>query len=622
MFGLFAAFIFACGSTHLIGLWTIWQPVYWLDATVRLVTAGVSIGTAVALWPMIPKALKLPSPRELEDTNALLRKEVEQRQQAESRLQELNRHLERRVAERTAELTAANATLSEERNTLRTLIDTLPDIVFAKDASGRYVMCNDTAVKYQGYAKEAEVLGKTVFDIYPRELAQAAHEDDLKALSGQAVLNREEHVVARDGSQRWILTIKVPLRSPGGEVRGLIGISRDITERRRSEELLRRAQRLESIGTLAGGIAHDFNNILSAIIGNLRLAREAIPASSTAQGALEVALAASRRASELVKRILSFSRPEESRRETMQLQPVVEEALKLLRSTTPAMIQIEAAIKAPLPAVSADAGQIHQLIVNLVTNSVRAIGEKTGTVRVGLDSLVVDARQVTMGMYPELREGAYVCLSVVDNGCGMDERTRERIFDPFFTTQSGGRGTGLGLSIVHAIVQSHQGAVAVSSEVGKGTTFRAYFPAANSAARRLVTDESLVKPASTRGGRILYVDDEASLVALGKKYLERYGYHVTVFTDPVQALDAFKSNPGAFDAVVTDFSMPVLSGVDLAWEIRGMRPDMPIVLITGFLQAEDSEAIRAVGLSHILTKPDHLDGLGRALDAAMGTARE
>lgn len=165
IFGLFAAFIFVCGSTHLIELWTIWQPVYWLDAAVRLITAGVSIGTAFALWPMIPKALKLPSPRELEDTNALLRKEVEQRQQAELKLQELNKHLELRVAERAADLTAANAALSAERNTLRTLIDTLPDIVFAKDPSGRYVMCNDAAVKHQGYAEEAEVLGRRVFDL-------------------------------------------------------------------------------------------------------------------------------------------------------------------------------------------------------------------------------------------------------------------------------------------------------------------------------------------------------------------------------------------------------------------------------------------------------------------------
>lgn len=428
--------------------------------------------------------------------------------------------------------------------------------------------------------------------------------------------------MARDGSQRWFLTIKVPLRSPDGEVRGLIGISRDITERRRSEELLRRAQRLESIGTLAGGIAHDFNNLLSAIIGNLRLAREAIPASSSTQGALEAALAASRRAAELVRRILSFSRPEESRREVIELQPIVEEALKLLRSTIPAMIQIDTAIKASLPPVNADAGQIHQLVMNLVTNSAHAIGEKAGTVRVGLDSLLIDARQVSMGMYPDLREGTYVCLSVVDTGCGMDEATRERIFDPFFTTESGGRGTGLGLSIVHAIVQSHQGAVAVSSEVGKGTTFRVYFPGVSTSARKLVMDESLEKPISHKGGRILYIDDEASLVALGKKHLERYGYHVTSFTDPVQALDAFKSNPQAFDAVVTDFSMPVLSGVDLAWEIRGVRPDMPVVLVTGFLHAEDSEAIRAAGLSHILIKPDHLDGLSSALDDAMGTARD
>lgn len=512
----------------------------------------------------------------------------------------------------------AEMALGSERTLLRTLIDALPDIVFTKDLTGRYVICNDATVKHLGGGTESEISGRTVFDFFPPELAQSYHDDDLKVWSGHSVVNQEERSIARDGTERWYLTIKVPLRTSGGDVTGLIGISRDITERRHAEELLRRSQKLESLGTLAGGIAHDFNNLLSAIIGNVRLAREQIPASSAAQDALQDASAASKRASELVRRILSFSRPQENHREVIQLHPVVDEALRLLRSTLPAMIQIESAFDDLGSPVCADAGQIHQLVVNLVTNAAHAIGDRPGTIRVVIDSLELNAKQAMAQSYPQLHEGTYVCLSVTDNGSGMDEATRQRIFDPFFTTKVGGSGTGLGLSIVHAIVNAHEGAVTVYSEPGRGTTFRIYLPATASSAASLTSDRSFTAITSNRHSRVLYVDDEASLVVLAKRSLERFGYQVTGFTDPVQALAAFKSDPHAFDAVVTDFSMPSTSGVELAREMRSIRPEMPVVLVTGFLQAEESEAIRAAGLSNILIKPYHLDGLYLALDKALG----
>ena len=365
-------------------------------------------------------------------------------------------------------------TLAAERALMGTLVDALPDVVFIKDIAGRFTMANAAALSYLGFSRQEELVGKTVFDLFPRELADLYHADDLCALRGESILNREAPGLDAEGNPRWYLTIKVPLRNPAGEIVGLVGMNRDITERKNADVLLRRTQKMEALGTLAGGIAHDFNNILLAINGNARLAIADLTPDHAAQASLREIAQAGGRAADLVRRILAFSRPQESRRDTMRLEPVIEEALKLLRSTLPAMTEIKSAFAENVPAVSADASQIHQVMMNLITNAAHATGDRVGLIEIRLDAVTVTADLLHASI--DLREGFYARLTVSDDGCGMDQATVERIFEPFYTTKPAGQGTGLGLSVVHGIMRGHGGAVTVYSQPGKGTTFHLYFP--------------------------------------------------------------------------------------------------------------------------------------------------
>ena len=504
----------------------------------------------------------------------------------------------------------AEQALAAERALLRTLVDALPDVVFTKDNAGRFTMGNAAAIKHIGLVRQEDFAGKTVFDLYPRELAEMYHADDLRTLHGESILNREEPSLDAEGNSRWYLTIKVPLRNPAGEIIGLVGMSRDITDRKNAEALSRRTQKMEALGTLSGGIAHDFNNMLLAINGNARLAMADLPAEHPAQESLREIAKAGARAADLVRRILAFSRPQESRRETMQLQPVIDEALKLLRSTLPAMIEIRSTFAANVPAVSADASQIHQIIMNLATNAAHAIGDQIGLIEIGLEAADVSAQLLHASI--DLREGCYARLAVSDDGCGMDQTTLERIFDPFFTTKPAGQGTGLGLSVVHGIMRAYGGAVTVYSQPGKGTTFHLYFPAAQPEARVEEGEQSEVL--RVRAERVLYVDDEAALVHLARRALERLGYQVTGHHDPAQALQDFKARPDSFDVVVTDLSMPGMSGFELARAVLATRPDIPLLMTSGYVRAQDEETARKIGVRAVILKPSTADDLGKVLD--------
>jgi PAS domain S-box-containing protein len=504
----------------------------------------------------------------------------------------------------------AEEALAAERALMRTLIDALPDVVFTKDTAGRFMICNAAEIAHLGFSRQEELQNKTVFDLYPRELAQMYHADDQRALRGESIVNREEPSVGADGKPRWYLTIKVPLRGPAGEIIGLVGMSRDITERKDAEALSRRTHKMEALGTLAGGIAHDFNNILLAINGNVRLAMSDLPLGHPAQESLAEIAKAGARAADLVRRILAFSRPHESRRDVIQLQPVIEEALKLLRSTLPAMIEIRTAYADDVPVVSADASQIHQVIMNLITNAAHAIAGRVGLINVGLET--VDVNEQLLHASIDLREGRYVRLAVSDDGCGMDQAMLERIFDPFFTTKPAGQGTGLGLSVVHGIMRGHNGAVTVYSQPGKGTTFHLYFPAATAHMRVDQTEQREL--ARHRTERVLYVDDEASLVTLARRALERLGYQVTGHHDPAQALQDFNARPDAFDVVVTDLSMPGMSGFELARGVLATRPDIPLLLTSGYVRPQDEEAAHNIGVRAVILKPNTAEDLGKVLD--------
>jgi PAS domain S-box-containing protein len=423
-------------------------------------------------------------------------------------------------------------------------------------------------------------------------------------------LHVEYRALRRDEALQWIGVSGRVDRDADGRVIRVTGACTDITERKRTEDSRRNSQRIEALGTLAGGIAHDFNNLLLAIAGNTQLAMSDLDEGHPAQRSLEEIERASARASDLVHRILAFSHQSEPRRAIIELQPTVEEALRLLRATLPAMIDIRADFGEQALAVDADSTQIHQIIMNLVTNAAHAIGDQGGSIRIIGRSLAIGAgdAQAPAGLLP----GTYVRIRVQDTGQGMDRVTLDRIFDPFFTTKPLGQGTGLGLSVVHGIVRAHDGAIAVSSEPGQGATFDVYLPAAI----RLGESGDPVAQAATqgRGQRVMYVDDEDSLVFLVSRVLERMGYFVSGFVDPNQALQAFTARPDDYDVVVSDLSMPGMTGFTLARSMLAIRPDLPVLMTSGYVRPQDREAAEQLGIRELILKPDTVDELGRSLE--------
>jgi PAS domain S-box-containing protein len=391
---------------------------------------------------------------------------------------------------------------------------------------------------------------------------------------------------------------------------------RAVQDRKRMQESQLRSQKLEALGTLSGGIAHDFNNMLLVIAGNARLAAIDLDASHPAQVALTEITQASARASDLVRRILAFSRPNSTKHKELQLQPVIAEALQLVRSTLPAMIEIRSSLPADLPVVAADTTQIHQILVNLATNAAHAMEVHGGVIDVRLACIDLTSQMAACG--PDLRPGRYVRLAVDDTGTGMSPETMARIFDPFFTTKPLGQGTGLGLSIVHGIMQSCGGAVRVQSELGKGTTFHLYFPALQSESASGETTRLQALPGG--GQHILLIDDEDSLVRLGTIMLTRRGYRVTGCTDPAVAVKEFQREPQSFDAVVTDLSMPGMSGFDCARELLGVRKDIPIVLTSGYVRPEDEAHALKSGICAVVPKPGALDQLPEILARVFAVA--
>jgi signal transduction histidine kinase len=384
-------------------------------------------------------------------------------------------------------------------------------------------------------------------------------------------------------------------------------------ERHRMEDAIVRAEKMQALGTLAGGIAHDFNNILLVVSGNAKLALEELPPDHSAHSnVLEIAKASSR-GSALTKKILSFSRQQEIRRQPMQLQPVVEEALSQVRPSLPPQVEIRKHFGASLPPILADASQIQQIITNLVSNAADAIGDAPGQIEISACPLHLNGNGTSLSA--KLPPGDYVKLSVRDTGPGMDKPTLARAFEPFFTTKPQGRGTGMGLAIVHGIAKNHFGEVTTYSEVGKGTVFNLYLPACQD---RPVELPVTVLPIVSKGQRILYVDDEEPLVLLITRTLERLGYEVVGLTDPLEALRTLRHTPCDFHALVTDLSMPQMSGIDLAQEALQVCPRLPVVLTTGYIRPQDQEQARRIGVRELVLKPDTAEELGEVLHRLLG----
>jgi len=368
-------------------------------------------------------------------------------------------------------------------------------------------------------------------------------------------------------------------------------------ERKRLEKQLYHSRKMESIGTLAGGIAHDINNILGIILGNAELAMDDVPEWNPARLNLAEVKTASLRGKDVVRQLLSFARKTEQERKPVKINLIVTGALKLLRSSIPTSIEIRSNIPRDSAIILADPTQINQIMINLCTNAAHAMEEDGGVIEISLDSMTLD--ESTAQSY-ELSPGRYVKLTVNDTGHGIDPEIKDRIFDPYFTTREVGKGSGLGLAVVHGIVTNHDGAISVDSEVGKGSTFNVFFPIVK---REIIPEITIDEALPTGKERILFIDDEDSMVKMGHQRLERLGYKVESITSSLKALDIFRSKPDQFDLVITDLTMPQMTGDKLVKEILNIRPEMPIIICTGFSEKMDGEKAREIGASGCLEKP-------------------
>ena len=486
------------------------------------------------------------------------------------------------------------------------LLDRAKDAIVLRGIDDVVRLWNAGAVRLYGWTRE-EAVGQPIVDLLYRDTR--AYREARRTVAEQGEWSGEIRQWTKDGRELVIEASWTLMRDAEGRPDAVLAINTDITEKKRLQGQVALAQRMDSLGTLAGGIAHDFNNLLSAMIGHLRLALRELPSEHRTRQRLETIQTAAERATDLVKQILTFSRRHEPRRAPTRLRPIVEEALKLLRSTLPAMMEIRTDFAPDGYDVLADASQLHQLMMNLGTNAAHAMGSH-GVLEVRLEPMTLTEKLV--GVAGEAPPGRYMRLTVSDNGRGMDEATIARIFEPFFTTKEAGRGTGLGLSVVLGIVKEHGGMINVSSRPDQGSSFEIHLPEAPSAAQTARPALSL-NDLPGHGEAVFIVDDEASLVAFLTETLAGLGYWVSGFTDPIAALHMFSADPRSADALVCDYAMPGLTGTELAAAFHSLRPELPVFLTSGYLRPEEAEEARRAGVHAVLHKPDFVDELARLL---------
>ena len=508
------------------------------------------------------------------------------------------------IIEDISERMTAEQHLRESEERFRTLTSAaFEGIVITED--GKIYDINDQALALFGYERH-EMIGRAVIDFVSLE-ARSIVAQNIRDNS-EAIY--EHDLVRKDGS-RFRVEARAKMTKMGGRTLRMTALQ-DVTERRQNEqkqknleEQVLQMQKMEALGTLAGGIAHDFNNILTGILGNLQIAEMDLPQDHPAFVALSSADKASRRARELVARILSFSLPRRDNRNAASLGAVALEAVELLRVGLPMGIEIKVNVDSECPHVECDPGQIHQVIMNLGTNSAHAMSARGGVIT--LEVKAVWPGETLRERHPQVSASHRVCLTIRDEGCGMEPAVLKRIFEPFYTTKEFGQGTGLGLAMVHTIMKSHNGAIVVESEPGKGTTFSLYFPAAST-----VSASAAVVPRTTRrsgivpfgnGRSLMLVDDEDTVLNIGSNLLRRLGFVPMAYTFPKEALKAFELDPAAICAVISDLTMPEMTGLELSRQILARRPDVPIIITTGYLHSDAQKNAQESGVQCVVTKP-------------------
>lgn len=484
----------------------------------------------------------------------------------------------------------------------RELVENANSLIMRIDGRGRVIFFNEYAQRFFGYSArkvlDKELIGSVIPHSSPaaRVLRQAIEE-------GEAVTGLETEVLRDDTTPAWISWNIRPLK--GVRTREFLCVGSNITQQKQLEARLRQRQKTEAIGTLASGIAHDFNNILFPILGYAEMSLDDVAPDSLVHANLEQIARAARRAKELVEQILLFSRKDERELKALILRPVVKEALKLLRASLPSTIKITQKYDEDCPAVDADPTQIHQVVMNLCANAAHAMKD-AGELRV---SLSLDRPAAAE------QDQIFVCLAVADNGCGIRPENLEKIFDPYFTTKAPGEGTGMGLSVVQGIVSRMGGRIEVESSVGIGTEFKIFMPKSQNSKPEVVYD---LHPAVPRGSeRIMVVDDENFVAEMEQQMLERLGYRVAAFTDSTAALEHFKREDGAYDLVVTDQTMPGLTGLEMARQMNAIKPGLPLIICTGFTSAIDEQAFKDCGVREMVIKPIEALHLGQAIRRAL-----
>jgi PAS domain S-box-containing protein len=541
---------------------------------------------------------------------------------------------------------SAEEAVTESEGLFKSLGENAPDIIYTLNMDGLLTYVNPAWERILGHKKE-EVTGKYLVDYARREDATSYFRTfkrirDREEAIGDATVS----LLDRDGSVRLFKASCSPNFNLEGKMIGVVGVLKDITQQRQLEVQLQQSQKMEAIGTLAGGITHDFNNILSAILGYTELAILEAEDDSKISQHLEKIQEAGHRARDLVNQILAFSRQTKQERLPVQLNSIVKEALKMLRASLPSTIEIRQDIKADEGTVEADPTRIHQVLMNLCTNAAHAMQENGGILEIGIQNMdfglrsanyqknekrstlvghasssTRQANQISESQieYLDILPGPYLKLTVRDTGIGMTPDVLRRIFDPYFTTKEKAHGTGLGLSVVHGIIKSHGGSITVESEPGQGTTFHVYLP------RMQYSKETGDKMAAssykgipTGHERILFVDDEQALVDIGRQMLEHLGYELITRTSSIEALELFKAEPDAFDLVITDMTMPNMTGDKLAKAMMKIRTDIPIILCTGFSERITEENARKIGIRKLAMKPLAMRYLAEAIRGVFG----